>query len=72
MKSNLAMFIVTLNTQVQFEVMKRREISSPKDSILFGYTKELLGVCGKKERRGGQREKSLKLNLWIRKFEYTQ
>lgn len=55
------MFIVTLNTQVQFGVMEGRETSSPKDSILFGYTKELLGVCGKKKGERGRERNISKL-----------
>lgn len=53
MKGNPAMFIITLNTQVQFWMRERRETRSPKDSILFGYTEDLSGAWGKKKGEGG-------------------
>lgn len=65
MKCNPAMFIITLNTQVQFGVREGRQTRSPRDSIWFGYPKDL-GVWGKKKgEESGEREIISNLNLQI-------
>lgn len=57
------MFIMTLNTQVQFGVREGTDTRSPNDTISFGYTRGLLGVQGKKKGRKAGKEMYLKLKL---------